>query len=601
MIYLSMRRFHLTWRQLVFVMMLAAAAVVLAGCGGTVDTTLTVKKDGSGLRTITATVDSDDMEEIKGGAGTIDKLAKKNLPDGMAYKGHKKAGSDGTVFTFTIAFDSIEQYQKKAQSVLSAGNVVSEDAKIEYETSTPPFSDGTRYSENFTSEDLLAWLRLAIVDSGQAGDASEGNLTESGDTILSLAGKKHETSARISYGEIEKYGFSAVTVTTAGFGATGDDEGQYSRTIEFELSDANYSRDKKGYDKYFSSITPDGGKLEKPSDAEDVWTLKLPAGSPKQVSTWTDAALSTDGSRFTVATKQSPDDPLSFTTTIRDSATCEQVCQDGVTPTLQEVVPSEWSEQSPEGPEAGTVLVQAPSNADDSLELTHHLTLSSAAVDLTLDRKGHGEATLTVALPAEEAEQAGDAITDWIAGDVKGANPERHEDSGTVSYTLTVSADDPQAFSAQLAAAGFTSANGGDDKPTASVTQFEKSLARSSYAVRLDLALPERIRDGLTEETSLAWTVHAPKGAEIQNLASDQDPKPTVKDQDITAKDSPALTLRFDAVSDHTALLIIGVLGVLVVIVAAIAVTAFLLRKRIAGALHGAQSQTDGPSGGTEQ
>src|SRR5699024_5424119 len=101
-------------------------------------------------------------------------------------------------------------------------------------------------------------------------------------------------------------GFDSVKVVTAGAEDPAADS--YTRTITYELQRATYLDAKDDFDSFFEAATPDGGELTPAGATGTTWVIAFPAGTAEQVASWTDTALATTGSVFSVEAGPNPED-----------------------------------------------------------------------------------------------------------------------------------------------------------------------------------------------------------------------------------------------------------------------------------------------------
>ena len=105
--------------------------------------------------------------------------------------------------------------------------------------------------ENFTSQDLLAWLVNSLVETGAVPADSGSNASETGTTAVMVDGVAFETTAAIDFTSMKDYGVRGLSVETRGL--EGD---SFVRSISYDLAREAYSRSPEGYDAFFDAATP---------------------------------------------------------------------------------------------------------------------------------------------------------------------------------------------------------------------------------------------------------------------------------------------------------------------------------------------------------
>lgn len=560
-------------RNLRRILVLAGAALLmlmLTACGAQIDTVLTVEKDGSGVRTITATAENDDIKEyVKGGTKAVEKAIKDNIPAELEYTGKSKGSDATTVFTFELAFTDAEDYRNKVIAVLGKGGPVKEGTKIDLLVADSVFKQGVSVEENFTSQDLLAWLTSALVKSGTVPDDQKSNLTETGETSVEVDGIKHETSSPIRYSTIEAYGVSALTVRTEGVAG-----GALSRTLSFDLSREAYAHDAAGFDKYFADITPENGTMTKPDASGTIWTVTFPADSPEQLNERTDKALGTKAANFAVTEEKDPNDPLKVITTVVDTIDCSGVCAEGVQATKEYVLPPGWTETSGQAsPAEGDDTVMTVSSDALELQFSHGVPFASVSADIVAPEKGEATATFTYVMAKEFAEPIDAELQKTLAP--KGGSVETAQNDDAFTYTVTLTGDSVGVLDAALA----------EYLPGSSlvVTRLDSNPFVDRYRADVALEMPvDWLSGGVTD--GVTYTVEVPGTMKVTDRS--ELPKGTKIDggtATLTTTGLEPVAMAVDASGVSIAALVWSGI-VLLLIIAAVLGVMFLLKRRKAEA-----------------
>ena len=148
-----------------------------------------LNKDFSGHRLMTCTVSSADLARyFSGSKKDLDKVIRDACPKALVYK--QTTEKDDTVYTFRMDFSSLKDYRKKVESLLNFA------PEISYSYADSPFAKGLRYSENFSTKDLMSWLYTALYEKGYVDQKSVNDLWNLKSTEFTFAGKKYETDER---------------------------------------------------------------------------------------------------------------------------------------------------------------------------------------------------------------------------------------------------------------------------------------------------------------------------------------------------------------------------------------------------------------------
>ncbi|WP_203568035.1 hypothetical protein [Aestuariimicrobium ganziense] len=419
-------------RKPLLAVMLTMVLLLLTACGGKVDTVLTLKDDGSGVRAMTITVSKDDMEKVKGGAPAVDGVIKKNIPAAMKYSGMSRGVDTGsTVYSFQIPFTDEADYTSKVIAVLGAGNVVDREVQVTLKVYNSVFKKGVELKENFASTDLFQWLVNALVKTGTVSDENKSNIMELGNSNVEIDGVKHPAGSQMRYNTVQELGFDSVTVVTEGLGTD-----EYTRTIIYNLPRVSYAADEKGFDEFFKKSTPEGGELTPPASTDTTWRMVFKASSPDDLKAKTNTALTSESTDFAISSGPDPEVPMTMLTTVVDSAECSAICLRDAAVRSFVVVPEGW--QSPSQPttiddkQAVAMSPQAP------LQMRRPVSFSS--IDVAVDIKGDegGSMVTKYAVPAADAKALGEGLQQMLTPPAAVGSIEVADGDDVVVYTTTV-------------------------------------------------------------------------------------------------------------------------------------------------------------------
>ncbi|ASK65795.1 hypothetical protein CFK39_08035 [Brachybacterium avium] len=570
-----------------------AALLTLAACGE-VDSSTEISADGSGVQTLVVTVSESDMDKIDGGAATVESTIEEHNP-GLTYQGMTKNGTD-TVFTLTLEFTDAKDYAAKAQPVLAAGDLT-KTAEATFTPPTPPFSSGYTLTRNFTARDLTRWAVKALVDEEKIADASESSIDDAldrGEVTVTVDDADLERSTYPStdsaavWTNAEAVSFDSVEVVTAGAEDPAADS--YLRTLTYELQRATYLDAKDDFDAFFEAATPEGGELTPAGETGTTWTIVFPAGTAEQVAGWTDAALATTGSVFSVEAAPNPEDPFSIDTRVVDTIECTVAC--GETGHLEQglEVPVGFSGSTADAPEdpaaAGTEVVALQGGTEPQV-FTRTIGFRTASYDLVVDRDGGGSLTMALSLPTADDE----VVTAENIIAFLGEGTERSEADGVVTYTRTAEAADSEEFPGALQKLGFDGAEG---PPEVSVVKRGDGDFQVSLALGVNGTLHEKLG------TDATWTIRG-EGLRPTAMLQDEAGTAVLGEEAITVDGQHGVLLVFSA--ERTGLSAVVIAAILIVLalfglLIAAGIVAFLNRGRIKALLGGAAQEpaaVDGP------
>ena len=154
-----------------------------------------------------------------------------NCPDDITY--NKLVTNDSVKYTFLITFDSYCEYTEKLENILgfNPGVVISKPDTI--------FTQGVRFSENFSSKDVLSFLDTVF--------AMNPNLKQldikSNDNTVSIDGNSYTTGEYMSINNVESLQVDDINLNTVNY-----KNGKYDRTVIFNIPKS--TMDELGNDVY---------------------------------------------------------------------------------------------------------------------------------------------------------------------------------------------------------------------------------------------------------------------------------------------------------------------------------------------------------------
>ena len=211
-------------RKLILAVLSMVLLVILCACD--IDVTLnstkvTVdSKNFSGSRVMVMQID--DKKEV---TDAVTKVFKENLPDELTMSADSH--SDHCVYTFTLKFSSLSDYEKKVES-LTGKNVT-----ITYEEPVnETYSTGYTLVEDFTTEDLFKWAKDAAEQHEDVDSVKI--ITEKAVTSVVLDGKEAKSDKKTTVNITPKsYYFKDIKIKTERFG-----DNDYKRTVYFNVDKA---------------------------------------------------------------------------------------------------------------------------------------------------------------------------------------------------------------------------------------------------------------------------------------------------------------------------------------------------------------------------
>lgn len=219
---------------------LLLSLIFLWGCGIELNSRMELNKDFSGHRLMTCTVSSADLSRyFSGSKKDLDKVIRDACPKALVYK--QTSEKDSTVYTFRMDFSSKKDYKKKVESLLNFA------PEISYSYADSPFVKGLRYSENFSTKDLMSWLYTALYEKGYVDQKSVNDLWNLKNTEFTFGQKKYETDEKINIDEMSFVPVSSIDIKTRE-----TDSMKLRRTISIHLSKETLEKHSSAVNRYFS-------------------------------------------------------------------------------------------------------------------------------------------------------------------------------------------------------------------------------------------------------------------------------------------------------------------------------------------------------------
>lgn len=179
--------------KLILLLLITAAIFILTGCGGNLDTRLTVNDDLSGERRMTFTLDkSDAQNSIKGKSDEIKKDLANTLPDALTMEDRSAGGNIEIVFT--LKFSDMDDYNRKVRDLFHAGGGFAPDDPVTWYKPDTVFAKGVEFEEHFNSKDLMVWFQNYLISKGYVTEKDRIHIFETTSCTYDVCGEKGTAS-----------------------------------------------------------------------------------------------------------------------------------------------------------------------------------------------------------------------------------------------------------------------------------------------------------------------------------------------------------------------------------------------------------------------
>ena len=255
---------------------------LLAGCTAKVDTELTLSPDFAGQRVMTCYFKKSDLGKLSSG---VENMVGKYCPPELTYT--SDSNQTYIIYTFTLSFSSQGEYAQKVEALLNHGLAEGEprrEPSILYTQPDTVLMTGFRYSEDFTSADLLKWIdRAVLAEGGEEGEFS----WEIGATSLNYDGNKVKVPSQIALDSISSYPVDTVEIVT-----NQKDDGLFDREISISFPESTIETLGDSLTEYLQSLAPEngtGGWGE--GDSAHIFTYAISNAAPEDIKSATQRIL----------------------------------------------------------------------------------------------------------------------------------------------------------------------------------------------------------------------------------------------------------------------------------------------------------------------
>ncbi|MCR5210043.1 MAG: hypothetical protein K6C99_07520 [Lachnospiraceae bacterium] len=198
--------------RLILLLLITAAVFILTGCGGDLDTKLTVNDDLSGERQMTFTLDKSDAQNgIKGKSDEIKNDLANVLPDALTMEDHSAGGNIEIVFT--LKFSDMDDYNKKVRDLYHAGGGFAPDDPVTWYKPDTVFAKGVEFEEHFNSKDLMVWFQNYLISKGYVSEKDRVHIFETTSCTYDVCGETG-TASPVVVDSIKYAPFESINIYT---------------------------------------------------------------------------------------------------------------------------------------------------------------------------------------------------------------------------------------------------------------------------------------------------------------------------------------------------------------------------------------------------
>lgn len=276
---------------------------LLSGCGVELTSKVNLDENFSGTRTMSCTFSSRDFQRyFNGTQKDLDQTIQEVCPSQLTCK--KSSKDDSLIYTFSLTFSSLDDYQEKVEKILNFA------PKVTWQYGDSPFVSGLIYKENFSSTDLMTWLYTALYEKNYVDKDSAEDFMNLKETTISVKGKTYTTDNKISIDEMKYTQLSSIHIDTKT-----QDDGSLERRISFYIPQKVLDQNTGKIQAYFQSFNPSWSAWKNGR----ILNFSFSAGSLTDLSAKTREILHSDSSYGTCAVSSSKENPFGFQMDYRES------------------------------------------------------------------------------------------------------------------------------------------------------------------------------------------------------------------------------------------------------------------------------------------
>lgn len=248
------------------------AFLFLTACGGVVNTDMSFDDSFSGSRVMTYTISNSDYTSyVQKDLTTVESTLRGLCPQDIEITSFNQ-DDENIVVVFTISFISEEDYKTKVNNILSAEGIDIVPNVI-FLKSDAVFAKGLAYQENFSSDDLLKWMRDGIMGNGFVTSSYESYIFSSSYISLIINGEEYEKDASMSIIDVNTAKY--LPIDSVEFDTVLNKDGTIDRTIDVNIPDSTFVKAKDEIEQFMASRVGDIGSGTWTEDASiHIFTIE---------------------------------------------------------------------------------------------------------------------------------------------------------------------------------------------------------------------------------------------------------------------------------------------------------------------------------------
>lgn len=323
--------------------------LVLAGCGAgsSVDTTLILNSDLSGVRQMTVTIDQKVFEQnFNGTVENINALLETQCPPELTWS---YSDADGNMrYCVSLEFSSLDDYRAKVAAILGS------DPQINISVPDSIWASGISVEESFTSLDLLNWMKDLLVNNQFVDASNAGYIFNAGSTDVTYQDQSYTTGNYINLNQMSYVSLDAIHILTQI-----NEDGSYNRKVVVRIPGASMNQKSEEIQAYLNGVVPAGAKAEWGEDGGlTVFTVSAENLTAQQLAEFDRAVFDTEDVTVNGADVSESYSPFTFANSLSESINLDGYLSDRALPYSYQVKTADsytayWSDDGVNGGNAG--------------------------------------------------------------------------------------------------------------------------------------------------------------------------------------------------------------------------------------------------------
>lgn len=273
-----------------------------------IETTLSIDENFKGQRVMTATIDSKIFKNyFEGDIIKLESMLDTYSPEDIYCFAEEV--SNGVKITANLSFASYKDYSNKISQVLSRNTVLEEPITpaIYFEYADSIFKNGYAIEENFTSLDLLYWLKDGILKEFPEAEGIDMeaffNLRL---TTVKIDGKAIETGEKIKASTMASNAFEKILIETIL-----NEDGTLGVRVDYVASLETVQALGSKFTNFMKTLTPDDGTQTSLQEGEyKTYTITFTAADQAQYVDKMNTALNSENTVFEIHDESDESDTM---------------------------------------------------------------------------------------------------------------------------------------------------------------------------------------------------------------------------------------------------------------------------------------------------